>query len=72
MAGLLVLNLPIVQMLCVLHDFSKAFDSTVSFKLLFKFQSYGITGLLLTWIMRFLYNRTQCVLLNDVSPHSNK
>ncbi len=44
-------------------DFSKAFDSIVSSKLLFKLQSYGITGLLLNWIRCFLSNRTQCVVI---------
>jgi hypothetical protein len=43
-------------------DFSKAFSLIVSSKLLFKLQSYGITGLLLNWIRCFLSNRTQCVV----------
>jgi hypothetical protein len=45
-------------------DFSKAFDTVVISKLLFKLECYGITGLLLSWIRCFLSNRTQCVVLD--------
>jgi hypothetical protein len=38
-------------------DFSKAFDSIVTSKLLYKLESYGVTGLLLKWIECFLSNR---------------
>jgi ribonucleases P/MRP protein subunit RPP40 len=44
-------------------DFSKAFDTVVTSKLLVKLECYGITGLLLRWIKCFLCNRTQCVVL---------
>ena len=45
-------------------DFSKAFDTVVISKLLFKLECYGITGLLLRWIQFFLSNRMQCVVLD--------
>ena len=44
-------------------DLSKAFDTIVTSKLLFKLECYGIMGLLLRWIKCFLCNRTQCVVL---------
>ena len=43
-------------------DFSKAFDSIVHSKLLFKLELYGISGHLLKWISSFLSNRMQCVV----------
>ena len=45
-------------------DFSKAFDSIVTSKLLLKLECYGISGLLLTWIKCFLSNRTQRVAVD--------
>jgi hypothetical protein len=45
-------------------DFSKAFDSIVPSKLLFKLELYGITGNLLKWIRGFLTNRKQCVVID--------
>jgi hypothetical protein len=52
-------------------DFSKAFDSIVTSKLLYKLESYGVTGLLLKWIECFLSNRIQCVVLDHTfSPFS--
>ena len=45
-------------------DFSKAFDSIVPSKLLFKLELYGITGQLLNWIRHFLSNRLQCVVID--------
>jgi hypothetical protein len=45
-------------------DFSKAFDSIVTSKLLFKLQGYGVSGVLLTWIRCFLTNRSQCVAVD--------
>jgi hypothetical protein len=44
-------------------DFSKAFDSIVISKLLYKLEYYGISGLLLKWISCFLHDRTQCVVV---------
>ena len=45
-------------------DFSRAFDSIVISKLLFKLEQYGICGKLLNWISSFLTNRSQCVVLD--------
>jgi ribonuclease P/MRP protein subunit RPP40 len=45
-------------------DFSKAFDTVITSKLLFKLECYGITGLLLKCIKCFLSNRIQCVVLD--------
>jgi hypothetical protein len=47
-------------------DFSKAFDSIVYSKLLFKLSSLGITGKLLAWLAAFLHNRSQCVAIENV------
>ena len=46
-------------------DLSRAFDSIVFEKLLFKLSFYGVSGSLLTWIKNFLYNRQQCVVMNN-------
>ena len=43
-------------------DFSRAFDSVVHNKLLFKLNNLGITGNLLIFISSFLSNRLQCVV----------
>jgi len=53
-------------------DFAKAFDSVVFTKLLFKLESYGITGNCLHWICDFLTNRTQRVKVGSAlsSPSS--
>ena len=48
-------------------DFSKAFDSIVISKLLFKLETYGISGHLLKWIGCFLRDRTQCVVVDHCS-----
>jgi ribonuclease P/MRP protein subunit RPP40 len=45
-------------------DFSKAFDSIVLSKLLFKLELYGIWGHLLKWVGSFLSNRLQCVVID--------
>jgi hypothetical protein len=47
-------------------DFSKAFDSIVYSKLLFKLSSLGIKGKLLAWLAAFLHNRSQCVAIENV------
>ena len=48
-------------------DFSHAFDCVVHSKLCTKLQSFGIDGMLLSWICAFLSNRTQCVLVEGIS-----
>jgi len=47
-------------------DFSKAFDSIVYSKLLFKLSSLGISGKLLAWLAAFLHNRSQCVAIENI------
>ena len=46
-------------------DFSKAFDSIVFTKLLYKLQCYGISGNLLRWVTQFLHGRTQSVVVDN-------
>jgi ribonuclease P/MRP protein subunit RPP40 len=45
-------------------DFSKAFDSIVISKLMFKLETCGISAVLLKWINCFLHDRTQCVVVD--------
>ena len=45
-------------------DYSKAFDSIVHGKLLYKLEKYGITGNLLVWLASFLVDRQQMVKVN--------
>jgi len=47
-------------------DFSKAFDSVVHSKLLYKLKMCGIRGKLLLWVAAFLSNRTQYVKVGSV------
>ena len=53
------------QVDAVYLDYSKAFDSIVHDKLLFKLQKYGITDNLLEWISSFLVGRLQTVKVNN-------
>jgi len=46
-------------------DFSRAFDSIVHNKLLYKLETYGITGKLLYWISSFVQDRYQCVVIEN-------
>ena len=46
-------------------DFQRAFDSVVHSKLIFKLQSFGICGKLLSWITAFLSDRFQCVAVEN-------
>ena len=62
MTGVLHLILVIPLMLYI--EFAKAFDKVVHIKLLFKWQSYGIDGLVLKWIEQCLIDRLQCVRVN--------
>jgi Reverse transcriptase (RNA-dependent DNA polymerase) len=52
--------------------FSKAFNSIVTSKLLYKLESCGVTGLLLKWIECFLSNRIQCIVLDHTYSSFNK
>ena len=47
----------------ILLDFSKAFDKVCHRKLILKLKHYGITGNILNWIINFLGNRTQRVVV---------
>ena len=46
-------------------DFSKAFDSVVHSKLIYKLQTFGINGLLLKLSTVFLHGRSQCVVVEN-------
>ena len=46
-------------------DFSKAFDSIVHSKLLFKLEKYGVSNELFLWLQCFLSNRIQCVRVKN-------
>ena len=48
-------------------DFSKAFDSVSHRKLVLKLEQHGISGSLLCWIVDYLNNRRQCVVINGVA-----
>ena len=48
----------------IIMDFSKAFGTVPHKRLLFKLQSYGITGNIHQWITNFLTKRTQRVVVN--------
>jgi hypothetical protein len=53
-------------------DYSKAFDSIVHSKMLFKLERYGINGNLLRWLTSFLSDRLQTVKVkNNYSEWSN-
>ena len=52
-------------------DFSKAFDSIVFSKLLFKLQNCGISGRLLSWLSSFIHGRSQCVVLENCFSSSS-
>ena len=46
-------------------DFAKAFDTVSHHKLIFKLESYGISGNLLAWIKAFLTNRLQHIQVGN-------
>ena len=48
-------------------DFMKAFDKVPHRRLIYKIEKYGIKGNILEWIKSFLADRTQCVIINNVS-----
>ena len=51
----------------ILLDFKKTFDKVSHKRLCFKLLHYGIRGTLLTWIIDFLSNRTQQVIVDGCS-----
>ena len=54
----------------VFIDFSKAFDSVVHCKLIFKLALFGIRNHTLNWIKAFLNNRSQVVKINGILSES--
>ena len=52
-----------IIILYIYIDFSKAFDSVVHSKLIYKLSNFGINGKLLDWLNAFLTNRLQCVVV---------
>ena len=48
-------------------DFQKAFDTVPHKRLIGKLESYGIGGNLLSWIISFLTDRTQEVIVNGIT-----
>ena len=50
----------------IFMDFLKAFDLVAHKRLAFKLSCYGITGSLLAWIVSFLSNRVQRVVMGEV------
>ena len=55
------------QINAIFLDFSKAFNKVPFGRLFFKLSHYGIQGTLLDWIRDFLMNRTQQVVLNNIT-----
>lgn len=51
----------------VFLDFAKAFDKVSHPLLIYKLKKYGISGKLLNWIVAFLTNRRQRVVLGDTA-----
>ena len=49
----------------ILLDFSKAFDKVSHQHLFHKLAHYGIQGNLLDWIKHFIFQRSQCVVIED-------
>ena len=49
----------------IYFDFRKAFDSVPHNELLFKLKSLGISGTLWLWFKSYLFNRHQCVKINN-------
>ena len=48
-------------------DFMKAFDKVPHRRLVYKVEKYGIKGNVLEWIKNFLADRTQCVVINNMT-----
>lgn len=51
---------------CLLLDFSKAFDTVDHLALLQKLRSYHLPGNVVSWIVSFLTDRTQCTKIDGI------
>ena len=58
------------QILAVLPDFSKAFDKVPHQRLLLKVDHYGICGEVKKWILSFLEEQSQSVIIYGHSSFS--
>ena len=54
---------------CIYLDFAKAFDKVPHKRLCSKIKAFGIKGNLLNWLSNFLTNRTQSVVINNISSN---
>ncbi|XP_014663381.1 PREDICTED: RNA-directed DNA polymerase from mobile element jockey-like [Priapulus caudatus] len=61
-----------VQVDVAVLDFSKAFDTVTHLRLMKKLHQYGIRDTSLTWIKEFLSDRTQQVVIDEVSSDKVK
>ena len=57
---------------CLYLDFAKAFDKVPHVRLVRKIEAHGIKGDLLKWLHDFLDNRSQHVVINNISSNSRK
>ena len=55
---------------CIYLDYKKAFDSVPHQRLMIKLHAYGIRGKLWKWIIAYLSNRQQQVVINGVASES--
>ena len=56
---------------CIYLDFAKAFDKVPHKRLCSKIKAFGIKGNLMNWLSNFLTNRTQSVVINNISSGSS-
>ena len=54
----------------IMIDFSKAFDSILHNKLIYKLKTFGICGKILLWIKEFLNNKNFAVKFNNYKSKS--
>ena len=59
-----------LQMDMAILDFSKAFDKVAHTRLINKLEFYGIRGEILSWIISFLSNHTQQVVVSGIQSLS--
>ena len=56
---------------CIYLDFAKAFDKVPHKRSCSKIKAFGIKGNLMNWLSNFLTNRTQSVVINNISSGSS-